>query len=71
MRTDSTRLTLFISALMQELYEPFFDAIVERSERSGFRIRAIWAPDIAHQGASGVRNEKKLGDMGIPNRISC
>jgi hypothetical protein len=51
--------------LMKELYEPFFDAIVQRSEKAGFRIRAIWAPDIAHQGASGVRNEKKLGDRGM------
>jgi hypothetical protein len=48
----------------EELYEPFFDAILERSGKAGFRIRAIWAPDIANQGASGVRNENKLGDMG-------
>jgi hypothetical protein len=38
---------------------------VERSERSGFRIRAIWAPEISNQGASGMLNEQKLGDMGI------
>jgi hypothetical protein len=49
----------------EELYEPFFDAILERSGKAGFRIRAIWAPDIANQGASGIRNENKLGDMGI------
>ena len=48
----------------KELYEPLFDALVERSERLGFRIRAIWAPDVAHEGASGVRNEHKLGDRG-------
>jgi len=47
------------------LYEPFFDAILERSAAAGFRIRTIWAQDIANQGASGVRNENKLGDMGI------
>ena len=49
---------------MQELYEPFFDAILERSERAGLRVRAIWAPDVWNQGASGVRNEENLGDMG-------
>jgi len=49
----------------KELYEPFFDAILEKSGKAGFRIRAIWAQDIANQGASGVRNEDKLGDMGI------
>lgn len=48
----------------QELYEPFFDGILERSNRSVFGIRAIWAFDIVNQGASGVRNESKLGDVG-------
>jgi hypothetical protein len=51
--------------LMQELYEPFFDALLDQSTSAGFRIRAIWAPDFSHQGASGVRNEDKLGDTGI------
>ena len=49
---------------MEELYEPFFDGVLERAG-AGFRIRAIWIPDIAHQGASGVLNENKLGDMGM------
>ena len=40
--------------------------MLERSERAGFRIRAIWAPDISNQGASGVLNENKLGDRGTP-----
>jgi hypothetical protein len=53
-----------VAVLMQELYEPFFDAVLEQSEHAGFRIRAIWAPDIAQQGASGVHNENKLGDAG-------
>jgi len=47
------------------LYEPFFDALLERSEQAGFRIRAIWAHDMANQGASGVLNEQKLGDTGM------
>jgi Alpha/beta hydrolase family len=49
----------------KELYEPFFDALLEMSEDAGFRIRGIWAPDFVGQGASGVRNEDKLGDTGI------
>jgi hypothetical protein len=51
----------------KELYEPFFDALLEKSGREGFRIRGIWAPDFVGQGASGVRNEEKLGDTGIPS----
>jgi len=47
------------------LYEPFFDALLERSKQAGFRIRAIWAHDMANQGASGVLNEQKLGDTGM------
>lgn len=43
---------------------------MERSERAGFRIRAIWAPDVWNQGASGVRNEEKLGDMGNQSRFA-
>ena len=38
---------------------------MKRSERAGFRIRAIWAPDSYNQGASGILNAEKLGDMGI------
>jgi hypothetical protein len=38
------------------------DELLLRSKDSGLRIRAIWAPDTVNQGASGIRNEVKLGD---------
>jgi hypothetical protein len=63
-RGDVTLVLLHANGFHKELYEPFFDALLVRSEKAGFRIRGIWAPDIAHQGASGVRNEHKLGDIG-------
>ncbi|CAZ80266.1 unnamed protein product [Tuber melanosporum] len=46
----------------KELYEPFFDHLLVEYEKSGLRIASIWAPDAAHQGASGVLNEEVLGD---------
>ena len=42
----------------KESYEPFFDDLLE----SGLRIRAIWAADAAHHGASYVLNEEIIGD---------
>ncbi|CCX13110.1 Alpha/beta hydrolase family-domain-containing protein [Pyronema domesticum] len=46
----------------KELYEPFFCDLVVSLRSQGVGIRGIWAPDAAHQGASGVLNEKVLGD---------
>jgi len=42
----------------KESYEPFFDDLLQ----SGLRIRAIWAADAAHQGASYILNEEIIGD---------
>ncbi|KAJ9647940.1 hypothetical protein H2201_001306 [Coniosporium apollinis] len=47
---------------VQELYEPLWDELLKRTEKSSFRIRGIWIADVAHQGASGVLNEGKLGN---------
>ncbi|KAI9758140.1 MAG: hypothetical protein M4579_003172 [Chaenotheca gracillima] len=46
----------------KELYEPLWDEILHRATRSGFAIRGIWIADPAHQGASGVLNENKVGN---------
>ena len=49
-----------------------------RSNLDGFRIRAIWMADAAHQGASGIYNEEYIGndrksiamsDQGIVDRL--
>jgi len=45
-----------------ELYEPLWDDLLKQSKKHGFRIRSIWIADVAHQGASGVINETKLGN---------
>ncbi|KAL9612196.1 MAG: hypothetical protein Q9167_003184 [Letrouitia subvulpina] len=47
---------------LKELYEPLWDEVLTLSRRHGFRIRAIWAADMSHQGASGVLNEHIQGD---------
>ena len=45
-----------------ELYEGLMDDIFVLSQSSSFKIRAIYAFQAVQHGASGVRNEKKLGD---------
>lgn len=47
---------------MQELYEPLWDELLQRSNKLSFRIRGIWIADVAHQGQSSVLNEDKLGN---------
>ena len=46
----------------QELYEPLWEALYHKSKEAGFQIRGIWIADVAHQGASSVLNENKLGN---------
>ena len=48
--------------MMQELYEPLWEGIYERSKTLDFRIRSIWIADASHQGTSGVINEHNLGN---------
>ncbi|KAI4191875.1 MAG: hypothetical protein LQ348_003381 [Seirophora lacunosa] len=42
----------------KESYEPFFDGLLH----CGLPIRAVWAMDIAHHGASYLLNEDVIGD---------
>jgi len=44
------------------MYEPLWDELYERMTEDGKRIRGIWIADVAHQGESGVLNEKALGN---------
>ncbi|EMD01191.1 hypothetical protein BAUCODRAFT_144742 [Baudoinia panamericana UAMH 10762] len=46
----------------KELYEPLWDELYERLKAKDISISSIWIADVAHQGASGVLNEKKLGN---------
>ena len=47
---------------MQELYEPLWDELYGRLKANGVHIQSIWIADVAHEGASGVLNEQKLGN---------
>lgn len=47
----------------KELYEPFFDDLLEHLQQQHIGVRAIWAPDAVHQGASGLLNESLIGDQ--------
>ncbi|KAG7001972.1 hypothetical protein G7Y79_00030g065050 [Physcia stellaris] len=42
----------------KESYEPFYDELLNR----GLPIRAVWAMDVAHHGASYLLNENIIGD---------
>ena len=42
----------------KESYEPFYDELLTRN----LPIRAIWAMDVAHHGASYLLNEDRIGD---------
>ncbi|PUU81023.1 Alpha/beta hydrolase family-domain-containing protein [Tuber borchii] len=59
---DVTIIFCHANGIQKELYEPFFDHLLVEYEKSGLRIRSIWALDAVHQGASGVLNEEVLGD---------
>ncbi|KAK6498006.1 hypothetical protein TWF506_004250 [Arthrobotrys conoides] len=58
---DLTILAAHGNGFHKELYEPFFESLVEEYEKKGSRIRSIWIADFHSQGDSGVLNEGKLG----------
>lgn len=43
------------------MYEPLWEELYQKLKAKGVAIRSIWIADVAHQGQSGVMNEKKLG----------
>lgn len=62
---SSTALTVIGAhgnGLPSELLEPFWDDFYEQMESRGQQIRSIWVADQAHQGRSGVINERILGN---------
>ncbi|KAL7276239.1 hypothetical protein RUND412_000775 [Rhizina undulata] len=67
---DLTLICCHANGFHKELYEAFFDELLPLYEKSGLRIRSIWAPDAAHQGESGVINEGVLGDDPSWNDLS-
>ncbi|KAF3929244.1 hypothetical protein AA313_de0205154 [Arthrobotrys entomopaga] len=58
---DVTLLCAHGNGFHKELYEPFFECLVEEYEKKGTKIRGIWIADFHNQGDSGVVNEGKLG----------
>lgn len=50
------------SPSMQELYEPLWDDLYARLKAKDIHVHGIWIADVAHQGASGVLNEEKVGN---------
>lgn len=59
---DITIIAVHANGFPKELYEPMWDDLYQQSLTGSFRIRSIWCADIVNQGASGLRNESKLGD---------
>lgn len=58
MATDSTIIMMGGIGSSKEIYEPFYDELLQR----GLRIRAVWSMDTAHHGASYLLNEGIIGD---------
>ncbi|KAK5115975.1 hypothetical protein LTR62_000431 [Meristemomyces frigidus] len=46
----------------KELYEPLWDELYDRLRAKNIGITSIWIADVAHQGTSGVFNERQLGN---------
>jgi len=44
------------------MYEPLWDELYERLRAKGIAINSIFIADVAHQNASGILNERKLGN---------
>ena len=62
---DTARIATWLEVLTtsQELYEPLWDDLQQRSMNGkGFRIRGIWVADMSNQGESGVLNEENTGN---------
>jgi hypothetical protein len=61
---DATIIACHGAGFFKELYEPFFDELLDasKSATSSFRIGSIWIADTASHGASSVLNEGKLGN---------
>jgi pimeloyl-ACP methyl ester carboxylesterase len=59
---DVTIIGAHANAIPKELYEPLWADLLDESKQNGFRIRAIWIADLAHQGESGQVNQPLLGN---------
>ena len=60
--------------MLQEVYEPLWHDLYERTKQKGIGIRSIWIADMWNSGQSGIANETILGDdrecAMLPNNIS-
>ncbi|KAE8139348.1 Alpha/beta hydrolase family-domain-containing protein [Aspergillus pseudotamarii] len=50
------------NGIPKEVYEPLWVEIYQAAKKMGLQLRGIWIADAAHQGASGILNEEKLGN---------
>ncbi|OJJ82563.1 uncharacterized protein ASPGLDRAFT_67989 [Aspergillus glaucus CBS 516.65] len=58
--TPDAPLKLCIKQYTPELYEPLWEELLAHSKQDG--VCSIWIADAANQGASGIINEKNLGN---------
>lgn len=59
---DVTIIGFHACGFVKELYEPLWEDLLTSLEGHGVGIRSIWIADANNIGASGVLNEKVLGD---------
>jgi pimeloyl-ACP methyl ester carboxylesterase len=59
---DVTIIAAHANGFPKELFEPLWEDLTSRAARRGWKIRSIWATDVAHQGRSSVINERVLGN---------
>ncbi|KAJ5533125.1 toxin biosynthesis protein [Penicillium frequentans] len=59
---DVTLVGFHGAGIPKELYEPLWEEILARCKRDKIGVRAIWFADAANKGASGIYNEKYLGN---------
>ena len=50
------------NGFVKELYEPLWEQLYRDLKKQGQEIQSIWMADFANQGASGILNERELGN---------
>ncbi|KAE8339930.1 hypothetical protein BDV24DRAFT_164816 [Aspergillus arachidicola] len=59
---DISIISAHANGIPKEVYEPLWVEIYQAAKKAGLQLRGIWIADAAHQGASGILNEEKLGN---------
>ncbi|KAB8216304.1 hypothetical protein BDV33DRAFT_207476 [Aspergillus novoparasiticus] len=61
-REDISIISAHANIIPKEVSEPLWVEIYHAAKRARLQLRGIWIADAAHQGASGILNEEKLGN---------